>query len=94
MSIRYGLLALLERGPTYGYQLRTDFDSVTGDAWPLNIGQVYSTLSRLERDSLVTPAGEEKHECGRYSPSLLDIKGRLYWVGIKSGAWPKRPLSP
>ena len=53
MSIRHGLLALLERGQMYGYQLRTAFESETGATWPLNIGQVYSTLTRLERDGLV-----------------------------------------
>jgi len=60
MSIRHGLLALLERGPRYGYQLRTEFESRTGSTWPLNVGQVYTTLSRLERDGLVVPAGEDK----------------------------------
>jgi DNA-binding PadR family transcriptional regulator len=54
MSIRHGLLALLSRGPRYGYQLRSEFESSTGSTWPLNIGQVYSTLSRLERGGLVT----------------------------------------
>jgi DNA-binding PadR family transcriptional regulator len=53
MSIRHGLLALLERGERYGYQLRTAFEAETGATWPLNIGQVYSTLTRLERDGLV-----------------------------------------
>jgi DNA-binding PadR family transcriptional regulator len=53
MSIRHGLLALLERGPMYGYQLRASFEESTGGTWPLNIGQVYTTLSRLERDGLV-----------------------------------------
>ncbi|NEE29007.1 PadR family transcriptional regulator, partial [Streptomyces sp. SID7982] len=53
MSIRHGLLALLERGPRYGSQLRTEFESRTGSTWPLNVGQVYTTLSRLERDGLV-----------------------------------------
>ena len=52
MSIRYGLLALLDRGPMYGYQLRAAFEEATGGTWPLNIGQVYTTLSRLERDGL------------------------------------------
>ena len=56
MSVKHGLLTLLERGPMHGYQLRTEFESSTGATWPLNIGQVYSTLSRLERDGLVTPA--------------------------------------
>jgi DNA-binding PadR family transcriptional regulator len=58
MSIRHGLLALLERGPMYGYQLRVLFEESTGGTWPLNIGQVYTTLSRLERDGLVRPLPE------------------------------------
>ena len=58
MSIRYGILALLEREPMYGYQLKHEFEESTGSTWPLNIGQVYTTLSRLERDGLVEPAGE------------------------------------
>jgi DNA-binding PadR family transcriptional regulator len=53
MSIRHGLLALLERGPMYGYQLRSEFEAATGATWPLNVGQVYTTVARLERDGLV-----------------------------------------
>jgi DNA-binding PadR family transcriptional regulator len=53
MSVRYGLLALLEREPMHGYQLRVEFERSTGLTWPLNIGQVYTTLSRLSRDGLV-----------------------------------------
>jgi DNA-binding PadR family transcriptional regulator len=56
MSVRYGLLALLGREPMYGYQLRTEFERSTGLTWPLNIGQVYTTLSRLQRDGLVEEA--------------------------------------
>ncbi|MFJ5547187.1 PadR family transcriptional regulator [Streptomyces sp. NPDC093225] len=59
MSIRHGLLALLERGPRYGSQLRTEFETRTGSTWPLNVGQVYTTLARLERDGLVAPDGED-----------------------------------
>lgn len=55
MSIRHGLLALLDGGPRHGYQLRTEFETTTGATWPLNVGQVYSTLTRLERDGLVEP---------------------------------------
>ncbi|MBE3013779.1 PadR family transcriptional regulator [Microbispora sp. NEAU-D428] len=54
MSVRHGLLALLSRGPRYGYQLRAEFEASTATTWPLNIGQVYTTLSRLERDGLVS----------------------------------------
>jgi DNA-binding PadR family transcriptional regulator len=59
MSVRHGLLALLEDGPRYGYQLRAEFESRTGGTWPLNVGQVYTTLARLERDGLVQPAGAD-----------------------------------
>jgi len=59
MSIRNGLLALLEHGPRYGYQLRAEFEATTGGTWPLNIGQVYSTLRRLERDGLVAGTGTD-----------------------------------
>ncbi len=53
MSVRHALLALLSEGPKYGLQLREEFEARTGDVWPLNVGQVYTTLQRLERDGLV-----------------------------------------
>ncbi len=59
MSIRHGLLALLQDGPKYGYQLRVEFEHATGTTWPLNVGQVYTTLTRLDRDGLVRGAGED-----------------------------------
>ena len=65
MSIRHALLALLSEGPKYGLQLREEFEARTGEVWPLNVGQVYTTLQRLERDGLVEsgdaePAGPQK----------------------------------
>ncbi|PZS27321.1 MAG: transcriptional regulator [Pseudonocardiales bacterium] len=61
MSVRFGLLTLLEEQPMYGYQLRQEFETATGSTWPLNVGQVYTTLTRLERDGLVeiTAEGDE-----------------------------------
>jgi DNA-binding PadR family transcriptional regulator len=53
VSVRHALLALLSEGPKYGLQLRQEFESRTGEVWPLNVGQVYTTLQRLERDGLV-----------------------------------------
>lgn len=57
MSVRHALLALLSEGPKYGLQLRQEFEAGTGEAWPLNVGQVYTTLQRLERDGLVESDG-------------------------------------
>ena len=59
MSIRQSLLALLAEGDRHGYQLRQEFELRTGGTWPLNIGQVYTTLSRLQRDGLVAEAGRQ-----------------------------------
>jgi DNA-binding PadR family transcriptional regulator len=53
MSVRHALLALLSEGPKYGLQLRQEFEARTGEVWPLNVGQVYTTLQRLERDGFV-----------------------------------------
>ncbi len=53
MSVRHALLALLSEGPKFGLQLRQEFEAGTGEVWPLNVGQVYTTLQRLERDGLV-----------------------------------------
>jgi DNA-binding PadR family transcriptional regulator len=59
MSVRHALLALLSEGPKYGLQLRQEFEAGTGEVWPLNVGQVYTTLQRLERDGLVESDGGE-----------------------------------
>ena len=60
MSVRHALLALLSEGPRYGLQLRQEFEARTGEVWPLNVGQVYTTLQRLERDGLVeSDAGDD-----------------------------------
>jgi DNA-binding PadR family transcriptional regulator len=66
MSVRHALLALLSEGPKYGLQLRDEFEARTGEVWPLNVGQVYTTLQRLERDTFVESddgeeAGPQKH---------------------------------
>jgi DNA-binding PadR family transcriptional regulator len=57
--VKLGLLALLAEEPMYGARLRAEFEARTGGTWPLNVGQVYTTLSRLERDGLVEAVGED-----------------------------------
>jgi DNA-binding PadR family transcriptional regulator len=85
MSVKYGLLALLERGPMHGYQLRAAFEESTGGTWPLNIGQVYTTLARLERDELVRPL--PRSEEGQRPYEITDA-GRADLV-----AWFATPIS-
>jgi len=81
MSIRHGLLALLDQGPRYGYQLRTEFEARTGATWPLNVGQVYTTLSRLERDGLVESAGEDAEGHQFYAATEAGRAELRAWFG-------------
>ena len=79
MAIKQGLLALLNEGPAYGFALKAMFEERTGATWPLNIGQVYTTLARCERDGLVTQA-EPDHE-GRviYEITEAGRKAVAHW---------------
>lgn len=84
MSVRQSLLAILAQGPCYGYQLRHEFDRRTGSIWPLNVGQIYNTLERLERDGLV-------------SRGDADDRGHVYWGITDAGhaevrTWLSSPL--
>ena len=51
--LRFVLLGLLDAEPRYGYELKAVFEQFLGGTWPLNIGQIYTSLSRLEDDGLV-----------------------------------------
>ncbi|MGN8552406.1 UNVERIFIED_CONTAM: PadR family transcriptional regulator [Microbacterium sp. SLM126] len=73
MSVRQSLLAILDQGPCYGYQLRAEFDRRTGSTWPLNVGQIYNTLDRLERDGMVAKGD-------------VDEQGHVYWEITDAGA--------
>lgn len=85
MSVKQGLLALLAEEPTYGARLRSEFEARTGGTWPLNIGQVYTTLARLERDGLVAPVGGADDE-GRITYRLTE-RGRA-----EAEAWWRTPV--
>ena len=95
MSIRHGLLALLAQGPRYGYQLRAEFESSTGATWPLNIGQVYSTLNRLERDGLAVRVGADDEGRFVYRITAAGEGEALRWFGtpVARGDRPRDELA-
>jgi DNA-binding PadR family transcriptional regulator len=67
VSVPQALLALLSEGPKHGLRLQKEFEARTGEVWPLNVGQVYTTLQRLERDGLVeTDDGASERSRKRY----------------------------
>lgn len=66
MSVGMSLLSILGEGPTYGLRLKNEFEARTGGVWPLNVGQVYTTLARLQRDGLVDVQNEEDTESQKF----------------------------
>jgi DNA-binding PadR family transcriptional regulator len=81
VSVPHALLALLSKSPKYGLQLQSEFESRTGEVWPLNVGQVYTTLQRLERDELVeTDAGEAERSQKRYRITSAGERALAHWL--------------
>ena len=70
--MKYPLLALLAAGPAHGYELKQSFEGRFGAVWPpVNIGQIYATLQRLERDHLVRSS--EVEQSGRPAKNVFEI---------------------
>ena len=80
MSVPHALLALLREGAKYGLQLQNEFESRTGEVWPLNVGQVYTTLQRLERDGLVEATGEGERSQKRYRSTSAGERELSEWL--------------
>lgn len=89
MAVREGLLALLDEGRRYGYQLKTEFEGVTGGVWPLNVGQVYTTLDRLERDGLVTMAEDNGQKSYEITAAGREALGE-WWQAVPAEDPPPR----
>lgn len=90
MAVREGLLALMKDEPRYGYELKTRFESTTGGVWRLNVGQVYTTLDRLERDGLVSVAvGDEDQKLYSITIDGLNELG-AWWTSVPTSDPPPR----
>jgi len=92
MAVREGLLALLHEEPRYGYQLKTGFEDATGGIWPLNVGQVYTTLDRLVRDGFV--AVDDASNAPAQKTYTITAAGReelgAWWQAVPSDDPPPR----
>jgi len=76
MIVKHALLALLDYTSTYGYELHGLMEAALGDHWAINTGQIYSTLSRLERDGLVVRQVASVGESAERIPYDLTQDGR------------------
>jgi DNA-binding PadR family transcriptional regulator len=80
VSVPHALLALLSEGPKYGLRLQNEFESRTGEVWPLNVGQVYTTLQRLERDGLVESADGGERSQRSYRITYAGERALADWL--------------
>lgn len=80
MSVPHALLALLSEEPKYGLRLQSEFESRTGEVWPLNVGQVYTTLQRLERDGLVESDADGERSQKRYRITQAGERELVDWL--------------
>src|ERR1700676_3844304 len=71
VSLKYGVLGLLKGEPLHGYEVKNRFEAMLGGTWEVNIGQIYTTLQRLERDGFVRPFGE-RGDRGKLSYELTE----------------------
>jgi DNA-binding PadR family transcriptional regulator len=82
--MREALLSLLYKEPAHGYELKLAIESMFGELWPaVNIGQVYQTLSRLERQGLVrsaTVTQESRPDKKVYELTAAGREGLQRWV--------------
>lgn len=91
--MRYPFLALLAEGPRHGYQLKQALEERFGAALaPLNGGQIYTTLQRLERDGLVK--GEDvpgdSRQKRRYTLTVSGAEALQDWVSTPTAATRQR----
>jgi DNA-binding PadR family transcriptional regulator len=80
MSLKHSILAVLSIGDCHGYQIRQEIESRTGQTWQINIGQIYSTLDRLERDNLIAAEGPNPEGQIRYSITPDGKAEALEWL--------------
>ncbi len=89
MAIGDALLALLIPGPRHGYDLKRAHDEWFAGMRPLAFGQVYSTLSRLQRDGLAQVAHTESGEGPERVIYELTEPGRQQVI-----EWLSEPVDP
>jgi DNA-binding PadR family transcriptional regulator len=79
--MRSFFLALLARGPVHGYVLKQRHDELFGPPWPpINIGQIYVTMGRLERDGLVSMHVDGDRKL--YELTELGEKELNHWIDV------------
>ena len=88
------VLAMLAKEPAHGYQLRTRLRQALGPVGePMNDGQIYVTLSRLEKAGLIARQGTDMPEAGRKVYELTAAGQERVAEWLSEVSWPKPDLA-
>jgi len=86
MAFQHVILALLEGGPSHGWQMKVQIEAALGPEYGgLNKGYIYEVIHKMEREQLIT-SRVESQEGMRPDRSVLEItdvgRGQLTdWLG-------------
>lgn len=74
--IKETLLSLLSQQPAHGYELKLHLDSLLGQVSPMNVGQIYTALNRLEATGLIRAEFVPREERGETKVFSITAAGR------------------
>lgn len=80
MSIKHAILGFLHQKPRHGYEIKTEFEQMVHKQWPLNTGQIYTTIDRLVRDLLVEPVDGDDQDRKPYKITAKGTEELLDWL--------------
>lgn len=89
MSVQFGLLGIINLRPTYGYELKKTYDELFGTSKNILYGQIYSTLTRLQRDRKITDLPTREKDGGperiQYDITAEGEKALRNWLATPEG---------
>lgn len=83
MSLKFGILGLLNHAPMTGYNLKKLFDKSVNNIWTASLSQIYRELGALEKNGLVSSYIEEQDDRPDkkiYSISSEGKKAFMKWL--------------
>lgn len=84
MSIPAVITALLASDSAYGLQLHKEIVGRLPHRATTNVGQIYSTLERLQRDGLIAPAGATPDGLPRYAATHSGKLSAQRWLNAET----------
>lgn len=80
------ILSVLERGPSYGYEISETIQSLTGGQLKLSVAALYTTLKRLEEQGFIRPCEGPQQGARERRYVAIEPAGRIF-LSEKRAEW-------